>query len=684
MGKPTNILKKSLWMLAVLTLATVLPLSYASDQEADTDGLTEHISPADQEELEKLKKTVDYLTDIVTKTRLNADYVPGIVTVLYGDDLEARGVRTVGEALTLVPGINLFLTSRNSWKTVIRGVSKTFASGQMKILLDDMPMTTSFGIDLIPNMPLEQVERIEIIRGPGSAIHGEFAYAGVMNIITRSKGNRVFGSAGSHDMYLGGGVFSNDYTGKDLELSFNLAGMTDAGSDITAVSTYDVGTAQGNDTSVIIDPADVNVSKSYGAGLFKLNYNDFSLRAHLIENAQDDSHRSNRWGVMANQTLNLTSSLKAEIHTGLQSQTYDTDDMYPYTLESAYTYSDDWIYEFNCDERLFHGGAELIWNGWDHQTLLLGWSFAKTELEYIRREDIYDIQHFEDTDRLLNSIFVQDEFRISDRFTLTTGLRYDHYDDIGDNFTPRIAAVYRLNKRHSATPQHIVKAQYAQSFRPPTFLEMRIVDGQENGDDPTIELETADTYEFGYIYRSLDMVWRVTFFYSDLEARLDEVESIENREHYLIKGVELELEHSFISDALKLDSNLSYADSADGDMEQDLPEMADWIANVGIIYQPFKILSLALQYRYVSDLQGKSQDSSNLMPGYHTVNITFNLFNLGLKGLTLRAGIKNLFEEDIPYSSDIDNGYVSGSSYFSYPEDSPQARWWWFKVSYEF
>ena len=101
MGKPTNILKKSLWMLAVLTLATVLPLSYASDQEADTDGLTEQISPADQEELEQLKRTVDYLTDIATKTRLNADYVPGIVTVLYSDDLEARGVRTVGEALTL-------------------------------------------------------------------------------------------------------------------------------------------------------------------------------------------------------------------------------------------------------------------------------------------------------------------------------------------------------------------------------------------------------------------------------------------------------------------------------------------------------------------------------------------------------------------------------------------------------
>ncbi|MFX0065928.1 MAG: TonB-dependent receptor plug domain-containing protein, partial [Candidatus Hermodarchaeota archaeon] len=67
----------------------------------------------------------------------------------------------------------------------------------MKILLDKVPLKTEIGLCPVLKMPVEQIERIEIIRGPGSAIYGEFAMMGVVNIITRKKSNQLFSTIGS-------------------------------------------------------------------------------------------------------------------------------------------------------------------------------------------------------------------------------------------------------------------------------------------------------------------------------------------------------------------------------------------------------------------------------------------------------------------------------------------------------
>ena len=61
----------------------------------------------DQEEMLALLAVLEEETEVATKTKMNADYVPGIVTVLHGEDLEAMGARTVWEALAFVPGVEI-------------------------------------------------------------------------------------------------------------------------------------------------------------------------------------------------------------------------------------------------------------------------------------------------------------------------------------------------------------------------------------------------------------------------------------------------------------------------------------------------------------------------------------------------------------------------------------------------
>ncbi len=143
-------------------------------------------------------------TDIATKTRLNVKYVPGVVDVMYGATLRKRGYQTVLEALTRLPG---FQTLTNSYRTNpnVRGnISDTF-QGDVQILLNGVAQVS--GNDLQPfavlAMPLSAIDRIEVIKGPGSALYGEYALNGVINIVTISEteGGAAHISAGSFDSH---------------------------------------------------------------------------------------------------------------------------------------------------------------------------------------------------------------------------------------------------------------------------------------------------------------------------------------------------------------------------------------------------------------------------------------------------------------------------------------------------
>jgi outer membrane receptor for ferrienterochelin and colicins len=108
------------------------------------------------------------------------------------------------------------------------------------------------------------------------------------------------------------------------------------------------------------------------------------------------------------------------------------------------------------------------------------------------------------------------------------------------------------------------------------------------------------------------------------------------------------------------------------------------MANAGLIYKPHEKAALNLQYRYVGERNRASQDPRDDLKGYQTVDITGSIFNLYFKGLTLRAGITNLFDEDVrtpsPLASDL-----AGNPIPSYPGDYPHSgREWWTKLSFSF
>jgi len=681
----------------------------------------------DSEEQRRLLELVEKYTDLATKTRMNADFVPGMISVLYGDDLETRGIRTVGEAMTLVPGMNISLSSRGVWKTVVRGIPKPFASGHVKILLNGAPLTTASGVDPVPDMPIGQVERIEIIRGPGSAIHGEFACAGVMNIITRKKDTRIFGTAESENTRSGGMMISREFPENDFLLSLSLAGTktryeeTDSGgippvmamppmlsvSPDNPAADYGVedsavsgGTLpdRGLEETVAVSEKFMDQGpewaagsgeqkKDYGSGLLLLNYKDFSFRGHWLESHQGDFsrtdgeiapaddeqsvYRTRLWGGNLGQGINIFPELHADFSLCWQKQEFETDDeeFYPpeYISESS---GYDAPYGIQYRETLVYGGMELTWKGWERHTIFTECSFAKTALESRWLNRMADETRFdsEKKERWSNSLTLQDEFEANDRLTLFGGLRYDHYDDAGDHVSPRIAAVYRLNKRRSATHRHILKAQYAKAFRPPTFLETQTY---SEGNQGTAESETVDTYELAYIYRRFGAAARIMLFYSDIDARIADSRFQSEPAQFRSRGSELELEIPLLDNRLKLDGNLSYTDAEDRDLGEKISDASDWLANAGLTYRLTDKLAFGLQYRYTGDRPDADE--------YHTADITITVSDLGIRGLTLRAGVKNVFEANLSRSAREDSVLNTGNL-----GDSGSERWWWLKISYNF
>lgn len=126
-----------------------------------------------------------------TRTERTLRTVPGSVSVVTRAQIEETGATTVGDVLRLVPGLNMRFTAMGSFVGV-RSFGSTPFSERVLILIDGVPYNSpdKGGFAGHPAFedffPVEHIERIEVVKGPGSALYGQNALQGVINIITRS------------------------------------------------------------------------------------------------------------------------------------------------------------------------------------------------------------------------------------------------------------------------------------------------------------------------------------------------------------------------------------------------------------------------------------------------------------------------------------------------------------------
>ena len=665
----------------ILTSLIFIPLSIHAQEGASGSSAVD-----ETQELEQLLGLLQEQTSLATKSRLNADYVPGMMTVLHGHELSNKGVRTVWEALSLVPGVDLSIEETGRKQVVIRGIGRTYASGNSKILLNGTSMNSSNLAHANPvmNIPVEQVERIEVIRGPGSAIHGEFALAGVINVITRKGENSVFVMAGENSSRGAGILLTYDDKTSPLSVDLSLAGWQTDGPDVITGEDELYIEDGGVNSAFSNAPGPTNETAEDKTAVLSLNYDKFSFTAQWLKDGYGDHFGRNQFlpadekrivtknesrTLEIRQLFDMDARWSSEIYAGWQDVEQNKDDLFagPSQISSP---SINGFVDIFYRERRSNAGFDLKWTDNKVHNILFGFEYVDINVDHELNEykelgvTLFDWNFIEpDKRRRIISTTFQEEYRPIDEFTITFGLRHDNYNDIDSELSPRLATVWRMNQ------SNIFKAQYARAFRPPTFFEIAAAITEVEG-------SSINSFELGYIYKNNNSEYGVTLFNSKIDQFIIFVDQqgFRNTESASMQGVEFELTQQ-ISKKLNIDTNISYLDSEDNNTGQPLPGSTDWIANLGINYQPVARTNLTLQYHYTGESYRESTDTRDKLAAYSTTDFTLSLTELSGQNISFRTGVKNLFDQDVKYPAPM----------LTYIDDHPRAgRQWWLQIEYGF
>lgn len=179
----------------ILVLASSIGTSSA--QAADSSAKPRSIADLSLEELMNIE-----VTSAAKKPQRVAD-TASAVFVITGEDMRRSGVTSIAEALRMAPGVEVGRFGGNKWAVSIRGFNGRFAN-KLLVLMDGRTVYTPLFSGVLwesQDTVLEDIERIEVIRGPGAALWGANAVNGVINIITRkasdTQGTLISAGTGS-------------------------------------------------------------------------------------------------------------------------------------------------------------------------------------------------------------------------------------------------------------------------------------------------------------------------------------------------------------------------------------------------------------------------------------------------------------------------------------------------------
>jgi iron complex outermembrane recepter protein len=188
-------MRKEFWKAFSLALCTTTLLSQPVSAATEGNSLFKL----------SLKELANMEVTSVSKKEQKVNKTAAAVFVITKDDIKRIGATSIPEALRVAPGVNVARSGANEWAVSIRGFNDQF-SNKLLVLIDGRSVYSPIfsGVFWDSQMvPLEEIERIEVVRGPGGTVWGANAVNGVINIITKNskdtKGNSFVAQAGTLD-----------------------------------------------------------------------------------------------------------------------------------------------------------------------------------------------------------------------------------------------------------------------------------------------------------------------------------------------------------------------------------------------------------------------------------------------------------------------------------------------------
>ncbi len=400
-----------------------------------------------------------------TKTEKEPQDVTQTVTVITADDIQKSGATTAAEVVERVAGVevNDYGAKGSTSSINIRGANYE----QVLVLLDGRRLNSASagGFDMA-DLPvsLEDIERIEIVRGPSSALYGADAVGGVVNIITKKPtgaSTTVTGAAGSH----GYESLSLSNSNKLDKFYYTLSAGREKSAGFRMNSDLDQGTV-GAKLGYEINP-DSNVE-------FETDY--LGKEIGVPGSIQFPSPLARQWDRNLGSSLTYKTKFSKELD--LKLNMYQTRDDLIYI-------NPDPLFSVNSKHRGIATGGEA-------QTNWLANSWNQLTFGMESKQD-----HLTSTDAgvhtaSLQSAYLQDEISLGEPLIVVIGDRYDNHSLYGDKASPKVSARYLI-----AGPGTIIRASAGEAFRAPTLNELFwTFDGFEKGNRDLLP-ETSKEYEAG-------------------------------------------------------------------------------------------------------------------------------------------------------------------------------------------
>lgn len=394
------------------TFAGLMLLVAGGVGAADTGSpSTNSVADLSLEDLLNLKVTS------VSKKEEKLDEAAAAVFVLSNDDLRRSGATTVPDALRLVPGLQVAAIDSGNWAVSARGFNSQFAN-KLLVMIDGRsvysPLFSGVYWDA-QQVFLDDMDRIEVIRGPGATVWGANAVNGVINILSKSardtQGDLLYGGGGDEHLALGGAR----YGGKIDEDTY-----------------YRIyGSYQLNDNFQQANGQSANDSwdlQKAGYRVDHYTHNDGQLTwlgNGYAGNLADGSGDLNGFNTLGRWTQRISDRSSYEVQAYFD-HTYRNDALAQVALDTADL---SWQHTFGLGER-----NDVIWG--------LGYRLTDSQLHKANSPAITIIDH--NIPLNLFSAFIQDEFKIiPDKLTFTLGTKVEHNDYTGFEVQPSTRLMFK-------------------------------------------------------------------------------------------------------------------------------------------------------------------------------------------------------------------------------------------------
>lgn len=473
----------------------------------------------------------DVEVTVATRNALTLKDAPSTVTVFTRNQIDSLGVEDVYSLLNFVPG---FQVTRGDWVGAVpkehsRGVY--LDNGYVLFMINGERLNEmSFGKASVytPFINLDVVERVEIIRGPGSAIYGSNAFMGVVNVITRKKESWVSLGIGENSaQQLSAGwnwqgsnsrlQFIGDWReGDGNPYLYQGVNTSDPFEHVFAQLTYAIDTFE---VSTRWTRSELDEFINLG-GVNSHNFHqseNISLSAKYSQ-ALSDTTEVKLKGFFIEHEIRSAGNVLSADSVNFISQDFLTGPFWiTDELEVEAIVSNRLADDHTIDVGMSYRNAEQTQAGTVTNYLNPATSdIALEDIYYLGRPISFGNQGVNARSPLLStqktsSVFAQYAFKVNERLSGYLGARYDDVDVIASNFSPRFALNYQVDATNN------IKFQYGQAFRTPVTNELFSEDLVTIG-NPNLKPEEIATTELVWLNQTENNRFELIYFHNELDG----------------------------------------------------------------------------------------------------------------------------------------------------------------------